>query len=83
MRKLGLDVETLKVTSFEVDGVAGTRGTVEGRLNQERVSNLQTCEGVLETCAFGCAGPANSRDSACGGWLPSLAASFCVCSVED
>ena len=83
MRKLKLDVEKLEVTSFTTEEQSGARGTVEGHLNQERVSGPYTCEGLIESCAVGCASYGgscnNSCDSVCGSWNASLL-TVCACS---
>lgn len=69
MRKLKLDVEKLEVTSFTTAGQRGARGTVEGHLNQERVSDLYTCAGLIDSCAVTCA-------SGCGPSCATLCGSY-------
>ena len=63
MRKLKLDVEALEVTSFEVSGRRGERGTVAGHLNQEAAANteawMDTCENTCASC-YGACGPTNN-----------------------
>lgn len=83
MRKLKLDVEKLEVTSFATETQGRARGTVNGHLNQERVSGPYTCEGVIDSCAAGCATAAcENSNSVCGSWLASMV-SVCVCPVAD
>jgi hypothetical protein len=61
MRKLSLDLDAIRVESFETDGTAGSRGTVHGRFaggDSPLASCVYSCEDTIcyscDTCREPC-----------------------------
>ena len=70
MRKITLDVDQLKVDSFQTDGVQAGRGTVHGHYFTEvgcYTDEAHNCGSVGGTCEQSCYGSCNSACNSCYG----------------
>lgn len=53
MKKLVLNVNDLRVESFQLNAAEAERGTVNGHASDGVCTGLQ-CTGILKSCAFTC-----------------------------
>jgi hypothetical protein len=53
MRKLSLDLNAIRVETFETDGAAGARGTVHGRFDRAAV-DAAAGDSPLASCVYSC-----------------------------
>jgi hypothetical protein len=77
MQKLTLNVESLRVDSFEVDGQPSTpRGTVRGAMN---IQTVTTCEYTANCDSGGC----NEGSAGCVVWTSPYTCTGCVAVTGD
>jgi hypothetical protein len=81
MNKLKLDLDELKVESFDTDGSPGSKGTVYAHAPYtymcESVPECQTdwsCEGRVSMCDWNCSTPPPTNDISC-----SCPGASCTC----
>lgn len=54
MKKLALNLNDLRVDSFELNASEAERGTVNGHESGDGVCSGMQCTGLLKSCAFTC-----------------------------